>query len=144
VSRERILFLDVDGVLNHLDCFRNLGQKLDPDCIARLNRLCEATGAKVVLSSAWRRVDGLERRLLDAGALRHRRRRDWRTPYLGISRGAEIAAWLAGKRVARYAIVDDDDDMLPEQRPFFVKTSFRKGGLTEAHAKRLTRILGEA
>lgn len=67
-SHPAIVFLDIDGVLNHQgvydECFKRPGQTrksdwLDPLCIERLNGLCERTGAVLVITSGWRRyLDG--------------------------------------------------------------------------------------
>lgn len=79
----RIIFLDVDGVLNHV-AFRKTTsvispvgtppelrglQLIDPDAVERLNALVEKTGAEVVLSSSWRvrGVDGMQTILAAAG-----------------------------------------------------------------------------
>lgn len=45
-------------------------------------------------------------------------------------------------RIERYAIVDDDGDMLDEQRPYFVQTNAYVG-MTDADADKLIAILGE-
>lgn len=55
----KLLFLDIDGVIccntsNHLE-----EAKLD-----RLRRIAEATGAKVVLSTDWRRIGWLKKKLV--------------------------------------------------------------------------------
>lgn len=53
---------------------------------------------------------------------------DWRTKDLhrfdlDKVRGDEIAEWLSRHpEVTKYAIIDDDSDMLPEQMPHFVHT----------------------
>jgi hypothetical protein len=41
----------------------------------------------------------------------------------------QIDEWLANhpEYVDKYIIVDDDSDMLPHQKPFFVKTDGREG-----------------
>ena len=63
--RRSYLFLDVDGVLNHLvwdrRMWHHLGrtlrepyEKVDPECMSRLNRICAWTGCYVVISSSWR------------------------------------------------------------------------------------------
>jgi hypothetical protein len=70
----RVIFLDVDGVLNSesymlklaeehrqlgphatCDCFK-LHRQIDPDAIARLNHLVSVTEAKIVISSTWRKL----------------------------------------------------------------------------------------
>lgn len=62
----KIVFLDIDGVLNSTAWFKERGKPTgktyaddlafysDPGCIARLNLITEVTGAQIVLSSSWR------------------------------------------------------------------------------------------
>ena len=71
----KLIFLDIDGVLNHEgiarlrgigrppilthkhqhfpECYRELA-RLDPVAVNILNELCKNTGAEVVISSTWR------------------------------------------------------------------------------------------
>jgi hypothetical protein len=56
VSSQRIIFLDIDGVLN---CKRTPNPRkfpyvIDPLLLERFKRVVECTGAEVVLSSTWR------------------------------------------------------------------------------------------
>jgi hypothetical protein len=160
-----VLFLDIDGVLNSARWFSARGgpdtpdgltreeHQIDPAAVAVLNRILDATGAKVVVSSTWR--------LLHTPAAIHRilRRRGFagkiigRTPNLsasapyGEARGHEIEAWLtahdrASSTPSPICIVDDDADMA-HLAPFLVKTSFQDG-LTEAHVERCVALLGGA
>lgn len=150
-----VLFLDVDGVLNNRDTFVALRERkapLCPEAIQRLNDVVERTGCKVVLSSTWRKMQGYVDDLKAANGFPSPHE-DWRTidmPFItrnGIivstaMRGNEIAEWLGRHpEVSRYAIVDDDSDMLPEQKDRFVQTSFDTG-LTDEHASRLIALLG--
>ena len=69
---DKIIFLDIDGVLNHEDFYRSGNKKfiaIDPDYSYQsfcpnskmwLNKLIEETDAKIVISSTWR-TDGLDR-----------------------------------------------------------------------------------
>ena len=60
----KIIFLDVDGVLNTSETFRRRrieyektkkwNVEIDLDRVARLKYIINMTGAKVVLSSSWR------------------------------------------------------------------------------------------
>jgi hypothetical protein len=53
--REKILFLDMDGVLNAHEWLGEAGScDVRHDCVLRLNRILHETGAAIVLSSAWR------------------------------------------------------------------------------------------
>jgi len=79
-----------------------------------------------------------------AGIL-ERAHKDRGTPHLydreDNRRGREIALWLSRHpQITRFAIVDDEDDMLPKQRSHFVRTNF-KTGLLDRHIARLAAIL---
>src|SRR5262245_44636877 len=53
----RVVFLDIDGVLNSgRNCMRQQGKSrpFDPDAITAINHILEQTGATVVVSSTWR------------------------------------------------------------------------------------------
>lgn len=150
-----ILFLDVDGVLNHRACFlpSRRGSPLCPDAIARLQHVVKVTGCQVVLSSTWRKLDHHVESLREAGGFPNPhsewRTREFRNIVTSVMprherpacRGDEIAEWLSRHETDRYAIVDDDSDMLPEQIPFFVQTTFETG-LQDDHAEQLIAILG--
>lgn len=149
----KILFLDVDGVLNGEKDFANIAftgepDPLNPGSCLLLREVLNATGAFVVLSSTWRKDDGfLEdqgittgwKKLLQKGVLTWQDlgqtlefAYNFKTPILRSGhRGEEIQAWMDhwGEQVnlERFAIVDDGSDMLEEQLPFFVKTEFRTG-----------------
>lgn len=153
----KVLFLDVDGVLNHRAVFvPGNPVPICPLAWERCKRVVAATGAKIVLSSTWRMASDPDRdrhigklRSIGLFELTHA---DWRTPYnLTMiyepfaeypKRGDEIASWLHDHpEVTRYAIVDDDSDILDGQQPFFVQTEFETGML-DSHRDRLIEILG--
>jgi len=60
----KLIFLDFDGVLNSNKYFKSLKRKkiphekilnsLSPEMVERLNKIIEATNAKIVISSTWR------------------------------------------------------------------------------------------
>jgi hypothetical protein len=58
----KVIFLDVDGVLNSrgkwagcdLANLTDSGTRIDPLAVARLKRIVDATDAKIVVSSTWR------------------------------------------------------------------------------------------
>lgn len=148
----RILFLDVDGVLNRVGYSPavSLGLRswIEPELAARLEALCRDTGARLVMSSDWRRgrsleelgaelrAAGIETPLLDATPVLHRER--WR----------EIAAWLAawkaagGEEIEAFAIVDDIYDM-GELAPRFARTS-SLSGIDDSVAAALRALLTAA
>lgn len=154
----KILFLDVDGVLNTDSMFaQQTGDdatgtyKLCDKRIAMLNAMLEAVGAKVVLSSSWRRSASHVAFLEEQGALKHKHE-DWRTgespvrdldtgAYLHHERGREVAEWLSRHpEVTQYAIIDDLEGFLPEQNRYMVRTS-SYFGLGKKHIRVLTRLL---
>lgn len=164
----KILFCDVDGVLNsHKDySFGDVNKPAEVDVLNEdncnlLKHVLNETGAFVVISSTWRKDDGfLAHKGIESGWRKLLSRKvvtkeqlgwnsehhfDFKTPVLSSGkRGEEIQRWLDtyGKRcsVERFAIVDDDSDMLKEQLPFFVKTSMNTG-LTQVEANKLINIL---
>jgi len=136
----KVLFLDVDGVLNSRNTtnFAEL-YPIDPYMAFLVGRIQLQTGCEVVLSSSWRHhPEGVENvskrvvRLLD------------KTPEVGVCRGDEIEAWLeAHLEVDKYAILDDDADMLVGQADSFFKTTFEDGltdEIAEAVINHLERI----
>ncbi|MCO6050814.1 HAD domain-containing protein [Mesorhizobium sp. RP14(2022)] len=154
---ERVLFLDVDGVLNHDGVFgdwRFGPLPLDHTRIALVHEVVKATGCKIVLSSAWRGMPDLERKLaadfmwevfVDLGKDRiNCRHEDGSTIRSHDSRGHQIEEWLSRHpEIEAYAIVDDDCDMLPEQRHNFVRVPDGKG-LKPKHRDKLIEILSAA
>ena len=133
----KLLFLDIDGVLNCAGTFATREQRilgryfLDRAMIARLDRVIEATGADVVVSSCWRRGDDGRSvgSILSAAGLCNRAAIVGETPHLGATpRGREIAAYLAASQPFpdTIAIVDDDDDV-GYLRPYLVQTDWARG-----------------
>jgi len=151
----KVLFLDIDGVLNSMNTFRGLPkngrrERIDPACIERLDRIIDATGTRVVVSSTWR-FGGLEylHEVFAAFGLRNVHAVIDITPRVidGLgsvasnARGREIGAWLSQRPdVKVFAIVDDDADMDPFLRRL-VQTSFETG-MTDEHASQLIALLG--
>lgn len=168
----RVLFLDFDGTLNGLETREpasaiHAGLFLNPALIARVNRICEETGAKVVLSCSWRtrrHVVGAPDACLSlmdlSCALRHAGARFeviGKTPDLAREdtigrdgtavklwrcppRRKEIAAWIEQYRPTAFVILDDDRDA--EIVGHFVRCD-PKRGLSEEGAREAIRILGE-
>ena len=136
----KLLFLDVDGVLNHALTFMQIGRTerypLDDDCVARLQRIVKETGCRVVLSSTWR-GDKEGVRVIEEGVVKL----IGLTPHLDGPRGAEVNAWLLAHSHEKtpFAILDDDSDFYPWQ-PFF-KTKFYSGGLTDEIADKVIAYL---
>lgn len=124
----RVLFLDVDGVLNRTGykpgASAGLRSWIEPELARRLGDVIAATGASVVLSSDWRRgreLSLLREELAAAGVVCTLIDT---TPVLGEVRWREIEAWMTANQLAPEAvvIVDDGYDMGPLAARF-VRTS---------------------
>lgn len=123
----KVIFLDIDGVLNSnqfAKATKNKGMLgIDPKALALLHKIIQETQAVVVVSSSWRVTTTIPRlnyalRLDTTGA----------TPTGGYSRGEEIQRWLklAGESVSNFVILDDADDM-GELSGNLIQTSFETG-----------------
>lgn len=153
----KIVFLDIDGVLNEDSTPTRTKSRaifIDRDKLLRLKRIVDATGAKIVLSSTWRydrddpkyNGDFLELReaLQNVGLDFY----DY-TPEdaIGIRRGMEIKVWLGlHPEVSRYIILDDNLFDFKERGllPRLIKTEFGYGGLTNEHIQEAIDLLNEA
>lgn len=160
------LFLDLDGVLNYENYYvkytkRSLSdlwheRYFCPIAVKRLNQITYETKAKIVFSSSHRfhfetfaelkegfKLAGITGELIGI------------TPKLrytddtySVPRGCEIKAWMernknilgAKMTEVKYAILDDDTDMLYWQRNSFFCTK-GKGGLTQAITNKVIKYL---
>lgn len=142
-----VVFLDIDGVLNSLGSVLALGDPshhLDPVSVGLVARLCKETGAEIVVSSSWRigrTVQTLQNELDRLGATKLADRFIGRTGdgHNG-HRGRQIREWLQTNGQRPYVILDDDSDMLPEQQPFFVHTTW-EDGFRAQHYRAALKIL---
>jgi hypothetical protein len=126
----KIIFLDIDGVLNSVEYSvasrtnerRTRIDDADPTKVGLLRFVCEQTGANLVISSTWRigRQPEWFKGFFAAFG--------WPDAPIGgmattraktsvVGRGDEVAEWLHdyGSLVDNYVIVDDDSDFYPEQ-----------------------------
>lgn len=163
-----VVFLDIDGVLNYTKWYtseRNPGNlngeegDLDPECINRIIKICNETGAKVVISSDWRiSWYGTQYRLgrmgLDENYVidktpeyiwrclnKHDYFNDNYEEKYEYSRGAEIDGWLKEHpEVINYVIIDDRTDFTDEQKEHFVHID-PMWGLTDEHVELAINVL---
>lgn len=151
----KVIFLDVDGVLNFHDTLvrDQSPASIDDDCVKRLAKIVACDDdVRIVLSSTWRhdfrRPDGRFRNKLTASLAQEGLEIFDMTPSrMSMShRGSEIAMWLEDRDdVEEFVILDDDSDMHDWQTPHFVQTSFAveggPGGLQDEHVDAAIRIL---
>ena len=146
----RIIFLDVDGVLNNGSWAMEMYDKgirvyrdgiLYEPAIKRLKRLVDTTGAMIVVSSSWRQIPTAYGQL-----------RDWlfkygmtiwdKTPYVGGCRGDDITAWFdrnPGKW--SYVILDDEGDM-DGHMDHLIQTDFDVGFTDQDCERAISLLLG--
>lgn len=143
----KILFLDIDGVCNSAETINNSHKGvigIDPYMAFLVGKIQLDTDCKVVLSSSWRKTERgceeIRKSVVDFIDV---------TPSCcaGI-RGVEIYKWIQKnipydeRDQLKYAILDDDGDMLIWQKDHFFQTSW-KTGLTEEIAKKVTEHLNK-
>ena len=153
----KVIFLDIDGVLNYTQWYtnnRNPGNingeegDLDPLCVNRIINICNNTGAKVVISSDWRiSWYGTQLRLARMGLdenyiLDKTPERIWITiPGFDHSRGAEINDWLEmHPECDKYIIIDDRTDFKSNQQKHFIHIDYHCG-ITDEDMNKAINIL---
>lgn len=135
----KVIFLDIDGVL----CVTmkalgrdKFGYLFDQHLVDELQRVVDATGAKIVISSTWRILNGVDG-MKEMWKLRGLpgeiigvtpdcvelvREGDFEY-YDRVERGHEIQQWIdQNPEITSYVIIDDDNDMLQSQQERFVHT----------------------
>lgn len=136
----KILFLDVDGVLNRCGLS---GHGLEEDKIILLQTIVRETGCRIVLSSTWR-IYGQSRRRIQLlcqqalacdlyGCTPVHQRQSAGGLWIADIRGKEIMTWLEDHPEATHLVIlDDDADMGPLSHHLIQTGSHT--GLTLAHA----------
>lgn len=152
----KVIFLDIDGVLNSERSFfarSHLAEKyveeygyqiasslatVDPIACDLINRLCKETDAKIVLSSTHRKYFEESSKKLDE-IKEYLQKLGINSIYvtgftesLRTFRGIEILQWLENNPMAsEYIIIDDSDDMLANQKKFLIHVDAEVGFSTK-------------
>ena len=147
----KVIFLDIDGVLNSAEYDRQRTEKdgnIDTTRLPLLKDLADETKAVIVLSSSWRKLwerdvcqfeEGKEiNRIFNLYGLEIYDK----TPVLG-SRKTEIGAWLENNpKTKSFVILDDMLFGWEELSPFLVRTDGMVGrGLERRHIEKAKEIL---
>ena len=172
-----LIFLDFDGVLNTERYYAKLkaqdlpykdkyGHLFDPESVTNLQKIIDATDARIVVSSSWRYMglDNLQRMWYDRDLpgwiegitpmhLDDDKLLETDLSKLDVitadmfcsSRGNEIKAYFnevlgVGMDTQRYVILDDLKDVLPEQEEHFIRID-PIVGITEEDAEKAVEIL---
>ena len=142
----KIIFLDVDGVLNSIKNLINVSNKnhrpysgydypFDEKCLKNLKRIVDETNAYIVITSTWRMheigksilLNELKKYGLDERVIGY-------TDILHQSRGEEILRYLdkLGENII-FIILDDDNDF-KSLDDYLIQTDYQYG-LTEKETK---------
>lgn len=162
----KIIFLDIDGVLNNDAHWKNIVKNNKPytqvsqKLLDKLLLIIEETGAKLVISSSWRGFQ-LRETIEDFETCKSKNELKQITKYIvGITphsheriRGNEIKWFIENQDdclyyklvnekldIEDYVIIDDDADMLDEQKPHFFQTKYWSG-LTMWDVKKIIKRL---
>lgn len=151
----KIIFLDIDGVLNSVryDRIRTINQgNIDETRMPMLKKLVEKTGALIVLSSSWRKhwekdvdkCDDVGRELINTFSKYDLLIYDKTVCTVNNDRAEEIRVWLANNdSIEAFVIIDDiafgwGSDL----QDHLIKTNSRIGfGLEEKHIQMAVQLL---
>lgn len=157
----KIIFLDIDGVLNSDSILSEYIPEIDgeyypyqPHLVDNLNMILKRTDAKIVVSSTWRLGESVERLQYLLTHMGVKGEVIGKTDSYNdkfVVRGNEILKWIQDNQnllgchhydFYDYVILDDDSDMLYGQRNNFVHIQGEEG-LTKEYAEQAIEILGE-
>lgn len=156
----KIIFLDFDGVITTVKSH----WRFDEEKMALLGTILDATDAKIVITSSWRRysladtIDFITNRESERGCVPFafpervigvtHRMYAFCYPnmdrHYGVVRGEEIRRWQDENDASEchYVILDDDSDMLLWQRDNFIQTDSELG-LSETDCWKAIAILNK-
>lgn len=152
----KIIFLDIDGVLNshrYDKCRSDADGNIDVTRLPLLKQIVDGANANVVLTSTWRRhIDPKSRVADEVGSVlwelfeSHGILLYDRTPFIDNDRAQEVRSWLMDHSdVESFVIIDDIKFGWDELDPMVVKTDYLIGrGLEQHHVEKALQILGSA
>ena len=162
VKPQKIIFLDIDGVLNSMELSDKLEERdmepfmgidVDEDNLEQLRYIVEKTGAQIVLSSSWRHAWHEKGPMIRVGRALDQAMASYglkiisKTKHLHKgNRSLEVKDWMRGKRIRSFVILDDTDYDWEEYSlgEHWVRTSFMEGGLTRELAGKAVDILNQS
>ena len=167
---DKLVFLDFDGVLNSSEFAAHLYRNnesaqdekgldlFDPQTIDCMNRIVDATGAKIVVTSSWRYLGlaklqelwkerGLHGEIIGMTSLHVvdelilEKGLEWLEEEMnGSPRSEEIAHWLKSYNIKANYVILDDLPMPKDFQPHAVQVN-PKVGLTDIEVKQAIQIL---
>lgn len=151
----KVIFLDIDGVLNSRAYDRERTDEdgnIDRTRLPLVRDIVERSGAFIVLSSNWRDYwEADEEQCHDIGRELNAIFGEAglsiydKTPYSRLGRAFEVKMWLnAHPDTEAFAIIDDIGGGWGDLFDDLVRTNYRIGrGLEQEHVERALKILGE-
>lgn len=156
--KNKIIFLDIDGVLNsgeywdiikpYEDKLTEMQREIDSECLDNLKKIVNVTKAKIVVISSWknttRKFREFKKYMFENGLNIYDTTKN--SPEGGINRGTEIRQWLEEHKdeVDKFIIIDDD--IFPDYNELeekLIKTEFYNGrGLELKHVEKAINMLG--
>ncbi len=161
---QKIIFLDIDGVLNNFDSPDEHKTVIDNNMVIRLKRIVDASGAKIILTSSWRLFynnwkNCEDKRVTDNYLMLITSFEKYGLNIYGVtnevsygpnSRPEEISEWLeTHKDVKNYVILDDsrwnwgtlsDHVVITRRKDKFSDNGWRSG-LEDSDADKAISIL---
>jgi len=152
----KVIFLDVDGVINTEDQMRREYEKghktssyyltLDHFKIELLAKLVKESGAIVIVSSSWR-IGGFEKAPSMVNLTNQLNQHGiivsgyTPTSFEGV-RGREIAQWIMTncREIPQFCILDDSSDMEDLKEEHLIQTTWKHGLLPE-HVEKAKEVL---
>lgn len=150
-----VVFLDFDGVINTVATYANADSfadtveasagLLERELVARVQRVCDATGAGVVVVSAWRASftnADLRALLLGAGLMAPVLGSVAKPVPAGDRRGEALLAWLAERpHVTRWCVIDDDPSHYRYVAAAYERLVLVGDGINDADVERAVAFL---
>lgn len=140
---DKVLFLDVDGVLNYynpnIDHYDN--SWICQDRLKLLAQIINKTGAKIVVSSTWR-LYPKHLSILESHLRTLNLKITGVTKLIsGAERAEEIEEWITQNDVEKFVIVDDDLGARINNESFFL--TYYNEGLTQEIVDKIVEYFGE-
>ena len=152
----KVIFLDVDGVLNTSDTFKRrkeiynergiLIPRIDFFRVSYLKEIVNKTKAKIVLSSTWRKNEKNIEELFNVFKLFDLEIYDLTDIDIDGIRENEIISWLNNNEVETFIIIDDESSDLHSLENYLIKTRVNgvQTGLLEEHIDKAINILNNS
>ena len=148
----KLIFLDIDGVLNCRNLPISYKDQIDDNMAERLKMIVSGFDAQIILISFWRLFfnqnmtsDNAAGQYIIDKLAEHGMHLSGMIDMWGISRGRGIRKYLEEHECDGWVVLDDyngSDYKKYKIRPHLVKTSYgNNGGLKEEHVEKAINIL---